>query len=73
MKNQSTHKGKGKAWGHPAKGAKEGYNQHSSGDSGNGSPSSKFIGPTKGNSDLPPNRTAGVKSGAGDPHGAGGK
>lgn len=57
MKNSSTHSGKGKAWGHPCKGAKEGYNQHSSGSSGSGSPSSKFIGPTKGNKDLPPNRS----------------
>ncbi len=33
----------------------------------------KYAGsPTKGNRDLPTNRTAGVKSGAGDPHGAGG-
>ncbi len=34
--------------------------------------SSKFCGPTKGNKDLPINRTEGVKSGVGDPRGAGG-
>ncbi len=36
-------------------------------------PNTKFCGPTKGNKDLPPDRTAGVKSGVGDPLGAGGK
>jgi hypothetical protein len=32
----------------------------------------KWVGPTKGNKDLPIDRTAGVKSGVGDPQGAGG-
>lgn len=59
-KNKSTHSGKGKALRHPVSEAKEGYNQRSSGSSGSGSPSSKFIGHTKGNKDLPPNRTKGV-------------
>lgn len=36
-------------------------------------PTTKFCGPTKGNTDLPIDRTAGVKSGVGDPRGAGGK
>ena len=57
MKNHSTHKGKGKHWGKLTKQPGKEYQQHSSGDSGNGSPSSKFIGHTKGNKDLPPNRS----------------
>ena len=57
MKNESTSSTKGVAWGHPCKGAKEGYNQHSVGMSGSGTPSSHFLGKTKGNKDLPPNRT----------------
>lgn len=60
----STHKGKGKAWGSlVSKPKAETLAGPSSGSSGSGSPSSKFIGPTKGNTDLPPNRTSGVKQG----------
>lgn len=62
----STHKGKGKAWGSLTSQPKaETLAGPSSGESHSGSPSSKFIGPTKGNSDLPCNRTAGVSSGGG--------
>jgi len=55
----STHSGKGKSWGHPAKGSVKSDSTvgPSSGESHSGSPSSKFIGKTKGNSDLPPNRS----------------
>ena len=60
MKNASTHSGKGKHWGKLTKQPGKEYQQHSSGDSGNGSPSSKFLGATKGNRDLNPNRTAGA-------------
>lgn len=56
MKNQSTSSTKGKAWGHPCKGAKEGYNQVG-GEGHSSAPSSKFIGETKGNRDLPTNRS----------------
>ncbi len=60
----STHSGKGKAWGSLTSQPKaETLAGPSSGSSGGGSPSSKFIGKTKGNSDLPPNRTSGVKAG----------
>lgn len=59
MKNASTSSTKGKHWGKLCGSVGEGYRQHSSGSSGSGTPSSHFIGPTKGNSDLPPNRTAG--------------
>ena len=62
MKNASTHKGKGKHWGSLTGSRKSEYDQVSSGGSGSGSPSSKFIGATKGNKDLPPNRTAGGPS-----------
>lgn len=72
MKNQSTSRTKGVAWGHPCRPAKEGYNQVG-GESHSSVGSSKFCGPTKGNSDLPPNRTAGVSTGhGGGPHKAGG-
>ena len=65
MKNSSSHKGKGKGWGKLTGSVKsETVAGPSSGSSGGGSPSSKFIGPTKGNSDLPPNRTAGVSQGS---------
>jgi len=50
----------------------EGYNQTGQ-ESHSSVKSSKFCGPTKGNKDLPINRTSGVTSGVGDPHGAGGK
>lgn len=60
FKNKSTHGGKGKALRHPVSEAKPEYNQRSSGSSGSGSPSSKFLGGTKGNRDLNPNRTAGA-------------
>lgn len=74
MKNSSTHKGKGKPWGSlTGKCKPETTEGPRSGGSGSGSPSSKFIGPTKGNSDLPPNRSQGVSSGhGGGPHKAGG-
>ncbi len=50
----------------------EGYNQV--GNESHSSLKGKYAGaPTKGNRDLPTNRTAGVKSGVGDPRGAGGK
>lgn len=72
MKNQSTSSTKGKPWGHPCKAAKEGYNQVG-GEGHSPAPSSKFIGETKGNRDLPTNRTAGVVSGkGGGMHKAGG-
>lgn len=57
MKNHSTHSGKGKHWGKLTGQPGKEYQQHSSGSSGSGSPSSKFIGSTKGNKDLPPNRS----------------
>ena len=57
MKNQSTHSGKGVAWGHACKQpTKEGYNQIG-GEGHSSAPSSKFIGETKGNRDLPTNRS----------------
>ncbi len=50
----------------------EGYNQV--GGESHSFKGGKYAGsPTKGNRDLPTNRTSGVKSGAGDPLGAGGK
>ena len=65
MKNASTAKGKGKGWGSLTKSCKaETTEGPSSGESHPGSPSSKFIGATKGNKDLPPNRTAGVSQGS---------
>lgn len=71
----STHSGKGVKWGSLTKTPKpDCLVGPSSGESHSGSPSSKFIGSTKGNKDLPPNRTSGVKSGyGGGPHKAGGK
>jgi len=72
MKNASTSSTKGKAWGHPCKGAKEGYNQVG-GESHSGAPSGHFLGHTKGNRDLNPNRSAGVSTGhGGGKHKAGG-
>ena len=63
MKNASTSSAKGVAWGHACKQpVKEGYNQIG-GESHSSVGSSKFCGPTKGNRDLPPNRTAGVSQG----------
>jgi hypothetical protein len=60
----STHSGKGKAWGSLTKQPKpETLAGPSSGESHSGSPSSKFIGSTKGNKDLPTNRSSGVKQG----------
>lgn len=44
-----------------------------SGEDHSGSPSGKFLGETKGNRDLPPNRSSGVKGGhGGGKHKAGG-
>jgi hypothetical protein len=57
-KNKSTHSGSGKHWGSLTASRKSEYAQHSSGGSGGGSPSSQFIGPTKGNKDLPTNRSS---------------
>ncbi len=63
MKN-STHSGKGKAWGSLVSTPKaDNLVGPSSGESHSGKPSTKFCGPTKGNTDLPPNRTSGVKQG----------
>jgi hypothetical protein len=75
MKNSSTHKGKGKAWGSLTSQPKaETTAGPTAGDKASGSPASKFIGATKGNKDLPPNRTSGVSTGhGGGPHKAGGK
>jgi len=51
----------------------EGYNQTGN-ESHSSVKSSKFCGATKGNTDLPTNRTSGVSSGhGGGPHKAGGK
>lgn len=64
MKNESTAKSKGKSWGSLTKQPKaETLAGPSSGESHSGKPSTKFCGPTKGNRDLPPNRTSGVKQG----------
>lgn len=61
----SSHKGKGKGWGSLTKQPRAGTTEGpSSGEGHGGSPSSKFIGPTKGNSDLPCNRTKGVSQGS---------
>ena len=75
FKNKSTHSGKGKMWGSlTSMPMKETTAGPTSGESHSGSPSSKFIGPTKGNRDLPTNRTKGVSSGhGGGMHKAGGK
>lgn len=57
MKNESTSRTKGVAWGHPTKQpTKEGYNQIG-GEGHSSAPSGKFIGETKGNRDLPTNRS----------------
>ena len=61
----STHAGKGKPWGSlVSKPKAESLVGPSSGESHGGAPSSKFIGKTKGNSDLPCNRTSGVSAGS---------
>lgn len=60
----STHKGKGKSWGSLTSQPKaDNLVGPSSGEGHSGSPSSKFIGKTKGNTDLPCNRTSGVNQG----------
>jgi hypothetical protein len=60
MKNQSTHSGKGKHWGSLTKKRKSEYAQVDTGESHKGlSKSGFFLGDTKGNKDLPPNRSAG--------------
>lgn len=41
----------------------EGYNTNTSGESHSSMKGSKFCGPTKGNKDLPPNRSTGVNNG----------
>lgn len=72
MKNQSTSSTKGKPWGHPCKGVKEGYNQVG-GEGHKSSIGGHFLGGTKGNRDLPTNRTSGVSTGhGGGLHKAGG-
>lgn len=64
---------KGKAWGSLTPKVKEGYRQVSSGGKATGTPSGKFLGPTKGNRDLPTDRSSGVSSGhGGGQHKAGG-
>jgi len=62
MKNASTSSTKGVSWPHPCKGAKEGYNQVG-GESHSSVSPSQFCGPTKGNRDLPIDRTAGASQG----------
>lgn len=60
FKNASTHKGKGKHWGKLTGSVKsETTEGPSTGHKSGGTPSSKFLGGTKGNRDLNPNRTAG--------------
>lgn len=68
-------KGKGKGWGDLTKPCGKEYQQRSSGESHKGGAGlgGKFSGGTKGNKDLPTNRTKGVSSGhGGGPHKAGG-
>ena len=61
----STSKGKGKSWGSLTKQPKsETTEGPSSGESHSSLTPSKFCGPTKGNKDLPIDRSAGVKMGA---------
>jgi hypothetical protein len=73
MKNESTSSAKGKPWGKLTGACGEGYRQESSGGGAGGTPSGKFLGATKGNRDLVPNRSAGVSTGhGGGPHKAGG-
>lgn len=59
MKNASTHKGKGKHWGKLTAGRSKEYDQVTSGAVGHSkaSKSGFFLGETKGNKDLPPNRS----------------
>lgn len=73
-KNESTHKGKSASLRHPVSEDSPEYNQRSSGESHSAMRNSKFCGPTKGNRDLPIDRTKGVSTGhGGGPHKAGGK
>lgn len=62
-KNKSSHSGKGKSWGHPVGSvAPETAAGPTSGESHQPMKSTKFIGPTKGNHDLPIDRTSGSNS-----------
>jgi len=75
MKNASTHKGKGKHWGKLTAGRKSEYEQRTVGAVSHKSASKSgfFLGHTKGNKDLPTNRSSGVSSGhGGGSHKAGG-
>ena len=63
MKNASTSSTTGKHWGKLTGPVSEGY-QQVGGESHPSVKTSHFCGPTKGNRDLPPNRTAGVSQGA---------
>lgn len=72
MKNESTSSTKGVPWGSAVRPAKEGYNQVG-GESHKAKGAEKFCGPTKGNTDLPPDRSSGVSTGhGGGQHKAGG-
>jgi hypothetical protein len=72
MKNASTSSTKGVAWGSAVKSCAPGYRQVG-GESHAGSPGSQFIGDTKGNRDLKPERSSGVSTGhGGGQHKAGG-
>lgn len=72
MKNESTSSTKGKSWPHPVSSRAEGYVQVG-GESHKSKGAEKFCGPTKGNTDLPPDRSSGVVGGkGGGPHKAGG-
>lgn len=73
-KNKSSHGGKGKPWG-PLVGkvAAETAAGPTSGESHRPMKPTEFLGPTKGNHDLPIDRTSGVSTGhGGGPHKAGG-
>jgi hypothetical protein len=73
MKNASTSSTSGKHWGKLTGSVSEGY-QQVGGESHSSVKSGPFCGPTKGNRDLPPNRSDGVAGGyGGGPHKAGGK
>lgn len=72
MKGESHKKYTGKGKFLPPKRTSE-YAQVTHGQPSRSGPSGKMLGPTKGNHDLPPNRTAGVSAGhGGGPHKAGG-
>jgi len=73
MKNASSHSGKGKAWGKLTGGRKTEYAQVTNESHKPCGKQSFFLGKTKGNKDLPIDRTSGVSSGhGGGSHKAGG-